>query len=48
MCINLCGMLHRFQGKISSLCLKKSGCSQTLIEVGGALIYKWEEHMPDT
>ena len=32
----------------SSLCLEKNGCSQTLIKVGGVLIYKWVEHVPDT
>ena len=31
----------------SSLCLDKSRCSQTL-KVGGVLIYKWVEHVPDT
>ena len=29
----------------SSLCLEKSG---SLIKVGGVLIYKWAEHVPDT
>ena len=37
-------LMHRS----SSLCLEKSGCSQTLIKVGGVLIYKWVEHVPDT
>ena len=48
MCVNLCGMLIHRSRVNSSLCLEKSGCSQTLIKVGGVLIYKWVEHVPDT
>ena len=48
MCVNLCGMLIHRSRVNSSFCLEKSGCSQTLIKVGGVLIYKWVEHMPDT
>ena len=40
-------LMHRSRVN-SSLCLEKSGCSQTLIKVGGVLIYKWVEHVPDT
>ena len=42
-------LIHRSRVN-SSLCLEKSGCSQTLIKVGGVLIYKWlkwVEHVPD-
>ena len=35
-------LMHRSRVN-SSLCLEKSGCSQTLIKVGGVLIYKWVE-----
>ena len=48
MCINLCGMLIIDLRVNSTLCLEKSVCSQTLIKVGGVLIYKWVEHVPDT
>ena len=48
MCVNLCGMLIHRSRVNSSLCLDKSRCSQTLIKVGGVLIYKWVEHVPDT
>ena len=40
-------LMHRSRVN-SGLCLEKSGCSQTLIKVGGVLIYKWVEHVPDT
>ena len=40
-------LMHRSRVN-SSLCLEKSGCSQTLMKVGGVLIYKWVEHVPDT
>ena len=33
-------LMHRSRVN-SGLCLEKSGCSQTLIKVGGVLIYKW-------
>ena len=37
-------LMHRSRVSV----LKKSGCSQTLIKVGGVFIYKWVEHVPDT
>ena len=40
-------LMHRSR-VTSSLCLEKSGCSQTLIKVSRVLIYKWVEHVPDT
>ena len=40
-------LMHRSRVN-SGLCLEKSGCSQILIKVGGVLIYKWVEHVPDT
>ena len=40
-------LMHRSRVN-SSLCLEKSGCSQTLIKVGRVLIYRWVEHVPDT
>ena len=40
-------LMHRSRVN-SGLCLEKSKCSQTLIKVGGVLIYKWVEYVPDT
>ena len=41
MCINLCGMLIHRSRVNSSLCLEKSGYSQTVVKLGGVFVYKW-------